>query len=110
MYAIAGRYAYGNAGTNAARWDLTAGTVTLLGEVGDFGARDGAADGSALLPALPGRGDHATELVSTDGRPDTVAGPHGEPVLAVAISADGRTIAGMIVEGDTGRPAVWHCR
>ncbi|MEV6931699.1 hypothetical protein AB0M46_45410 [Dactylosporangium sp. NPDC051485] len=106
-WAVAGKYAYGSAGPTAVRWDLTAGTVTELPPGGDLGARAGTAGGMALLT---GNGsDVPAQRVALNGVSDPLTGPHGEPAMAFAISADGTTIAGVVAEGE-GRPAVWHCR
>ncbi|GAA2389943.1 hypothetical protein [Dactylosporangium salmoneum] len=107
-WAVAGKYAYGSAGPAAVRWDLIAGTVTELPRGGDFGARAGTAGGTALLT---GDGaDVPAQRVALNGVSDPLTGPRGEPAMAFAISDDGTTIAGVVVNGGDGRPAVWHCR
>lgn len=105
--AIAGHYVYGTAGADPARWDLSTGKVTLLQSVGDFGAKDGTADGAALLPATDN--GKVSLLVGLDGRADPLTGPKGARSVALAVSTDGSTVAGMTLATPP-HPLLWHCR
>ncbi|GAA0793853.1 hypothetical protein [Spirilliplanes yamanashiensis] len=113
-WAVAGPFVYGSAGGVEVRWDLSVPTLTktsTLPDTGPLGARAGTADGTALLP---GDGLQRTAMrIGLDyGGPvpaDRLLGPDGELAIATAISADGTTIAGTVLDGDRGRPAIWHC-
>ncbi|WP_199514184.1 hypothetical protein [Nucisporomicrobium flavum] len=113
-WAIAGRYVYGVADGFETRWVLNERSlfsVATLPDAGELGARAGTADGTALL-AGDGLQKPAGRIGLDDKGPvpvDELPGPHGEMAIAVAISADGNTIAGTVLDGDRSRPAIWRC-
>ncbi|MGI5245349.1 hypothetical protein [Dactylosporangium sp. CA-139066] len=104
---IAGHYVYGSSGHDAVRWDLQSGRVVRIPTQVDSGARAGTASGDALIN---GFGVGRTLLQPADGHAVQLLGPSGgELTGAVAISADGSTVAGTFVVGDVNHPVVWHC-
>lgn len=108
VWAVAGRYAYGNADDIEIRWDLDVYSVSVLPDSGDLGARDGTADGTALM-AGDGLEKPALRILLA-GRTDPLTGPDGEFATATTISADGTTVGGSILDGERNRPVVWRCR
>jgi hypothetical protein len=111
-WAVAGPYAYGDVAaegqwTSAVRWNRATGAVTVLPDTANVSARDGTVDGTALVPATDG--DHGSvRLMRLDGSVEVLHGVRDGHVMAVAISPDGRTVAGASVT-PTGVPLVWHC-
>ncbi|MER7276191.1 hypothetical protein ABT369_17210 [Dactylosporangium sp. NPDC000244] len=106
VWGIAGQYAYGGtADGTPLRWDLGAGTVTSLERIADIGAKTGSVDGDALVVGDPAGA--TTRRVAVDGTVDELRGPGGELAVAFAMSADGRTIAGVIAPAEF--PMVWRC-
>ena len=113
-WAIAGRYVYGGADGFETRWALQDDSLFSTGtlpDAGELGARAGTADGTALLAG--GLDKPAGRIGLDDKGPvpvDELRGPNGEMAMAVAISADGNTIGGTVLDGDRGRPTIWRCR
>lgn len=106
-YAITGHFVYGDAGGDPARWDLSTGKVTLLQRVSDFGAKDGTADGAALMPTT--EEGKVSVLVGLDGRTDPLTDPKGARAVPTVVSTDGSTVAGFTFEPPP-RALLWHCR
>jgi uncharacterized membrane protein len=113
-WAIAGRYVYGSGDGVETRWVLQDGSLfstASLPDAGEFGARAGTADGTALL-AGDGLQKPAGRIGLDDKGPvpiDELRGPDGEMTMASAISTDGNTIGGTILGGGRGRPTIWRC-
>ena len=105
---VRGRYAYGNAGRigdgrlPVVRWDLVAGTATVVVD-GVFQVADGTPTGQTLAGDL----ESADELIEPDGTRMRLPEPE-ETIMAWSISDDGKTIVGSAgPEGDT--PVIWRC-
>jgi len=113
IFAISGDWAVGwvsgDTGPNpvAARWNLRTGTMTTFDLTGT--ARAVAADGTFLASEVPSSN---TLLVGPDGTVRQLPNLASPGMIdAVAISADGKTLAGQIRYGGSQPdvPVVWHC-
>ncbi|WP_433219867.1 hypothetical protein ACQP00_16405 [Dactylosporangium sp. CS-047395] len=105
VWAIAGDNIYGAAvGDFAVRWSLTTKAVFPLQKGGDAGAKAGSANGFAVLPGNLPETSHRVG----SGRDDELRGPDGEPATALAISGDGRTVAGLVATAEP-YSVIWTC-
>ncbi|WP_433061361.1 hypothetical protein [Dactylosporangium sp. CS-033363] len=105
VWAIAGDNVYGVAsGDFAVRWSLSTKQVFQLPKGGDFGAKAGSANGFAVLPGNLPETSHRVG----PGRDDELRGPNGEPAMALVISNDGRTVAGLVATAEP-YSVIWTC-